>query len=98
MRGVQSNDVKIDELGDLRILRKNIVHNDGLLPASEYAKLKVMTDLVKPDAQITFTHDQMHKVFALVKQAIGKLILKYTGELPGAPNASELVGIAIQNS
>ena len=56
MRGVQSNDVKSDELG--------------------------------ADAQ----------VFGHIKQAIGKLILKYTGDLAGAPNASELAGIAIQNS
>jgi hypothetical protein len=97
VRGVKSDDVKLDELGDLRILRKNIVHNGGLLPAPEYAKLKVMKDLVQPDAQITFTHHQMHKVFIHVKQAIGKLIFKYTGELPGAPKASEIVGIAIQN-
>ncbi len=97
VRGVKSEDVKLDELGDLRILRKNIVHNGGLLPASAHAKLKVLKDLVKPDAQITFTHDQMHKVFVHIKQAIGALILKYTGNLPGAPNASELVSIAIQN-
>jgi hypothetical protein len=97
VRGVKSDDVKLDELGDLRILRKNIVHNGGLLPASEYAKLKVMKNLVKPDAPITFSHDQMHKVFVHVKQAIGTLILKYTGGLPGAPIASELAGIAIQN-
>lgn len=97
IRGVESRDVKLDELGDLRILRHNILHNKGLLPASEYAKLKVMKDIVKPDAQITFTHDQMHKVFIHVKQAIATLILKYTGDLPGAPKASELVGVAIQN-
>jgi hypothetical protein len=97
VRGVKSHDVKLDELGDLRILRKNIVHNGGLLPVSEYAKLKVMKDIVKPDAQITFTHHQMHKVFIHVKQAIGTLILRYTGGLPGAPKASELTGIAIQN-
>lgn len=97
VRGVKSDDVKLDELGDLRILRKNIVHNRGLLPTSEYAKLKVMKDIVKPDTQIVFTHNQMHRVFLHIKQAIGTLILKSTGDLPGAPKASELVGIAIQN-
>jgi hypothetical protein len=39
----------------------------------------------------------MHKVFVHVKQAIAKLILEYTGDLPGAPKASEIMGIAIQN-
>jgi hypothetical protein len=97
VRGVKSDDVKLDELGDLRILRKNIVHNGGVLPPSEYAKLKVMQPLVQPDQPITLTHDQMHRVFVHVKQAIAKLILGYTGDLPGAPKASEIVGIAIQN-
>lgn len=97
VRGVKSSDVKLDELGDLRILRHSIIHNGGVLPASEHTKLKVMKDLVKPDARVTLTHDQMHKVFVHVKQAIAKLILEYTGKLPGAPNASEIVGIAIQN-
>jgi hypothetical protein len=97
VRGVKSSDVKLDELGDLRILRHNIVHNSGILPASEHARLKVMKDLVTPDVPIAFTHDQMHKVFIHTKQAIGKLILTYTGNLPGAPNASDLVGVAIQN-
>jgi len=98
VRGVKSSDVKLDEFGDLRILRHSIIHNSGILPAAEYAKLKVMQELVKPDAPITFTHDQMHKVFIHTEQAIGRLILKYTGSLPGAPDASELVSIAIQNA
>jgi hypothetical protein len=46
IRGVKSTDVKLDELGDLRILRHNILHNKGLLPTSEFAKLKVMKDVV----------------------------------------------------
>ena len=97
VRGVEPNDVKLDELGDLRILRRHIVHNKGLLPAAEHAKLKVMQDLVKPDIKITLTQAQMHKLFVHLKQAIAKLILQYTGHLPGAPDASEIVGIAIQN-
>jgi len=32
--------IKIDELGDLRTLRRHIAHRKGLLPASEHAKLK----------------------------------------------------------
>lgn len=56
VRGVKSDEVKLDELGDLRVLRKNIVHNGGVLPSPEYAKLKVMQPLVQPDRPITLTH------------------------------------------
>lgn len=97
VRGVKPGDVMIDELGDLRILRISIVHNDGHLSAAQHAKLKVMGSLCRPNERIAFTHNQMHKVLIHVKQGIGKLILAYTGDLPGAPKASELAGIAIQN-
>lgn len=98
VRGVKSNDVKIHALGDLRILRKNIIHNSGVLPNNEYAKLTVMNDICTPNVKMTFTHDQMHKVFVYVKQAIGELILEYAGHLPGAPDPAQIVDIAISNS
>ena len=85
-------------LGDLRILRKCIVHEAGNLSEQEHAKLKVMGDLCKANEVIGFTHDQMHKVFVHVKQAIGRLILEYTAQLPGAPEATDLVSVAIQHS
>jgi hypothetical protein len=97
IRGVEPNEVKLDALGDLRTLRKSIIHNGGHLPATEYAKLKVLKDVCQPDAAIAPTHDQMHKIFVSVKNAIGRLILHYTGDLPGAPKPEEIVSIAIQN-
>jgi hypothetical protein len=98
VRGVNANEVRIDALGDLRLLRKNIIHNGGVISASDHAKLKVMAELCKPNAAITPTHDQMHRLFVLIKQAIGALILEYSGHLPGAPSANEIVDIAIQNA
>jgi len=97
VRGVKPNDVMLDELGDLRILRKSIIHDGGTISAAEYSKLKIMTSLCRPNEKIVLTHDQMHQVFVFVKQAIGRLVLQYTGHLTGAPDANEIVGVAIQN-
>jgi hypothetical protein len=97
IRGVVPNDVRLDAFGDLRILRKNIMHNSGVLTATDHAKLKLMADLCRPDSVIAPTHDQMHRIFVLIKQAIGALILEYTGRLPGAPDPAEIVSVAIQN-
>jgi hypothetical protein len=97
VRSVTPNEVMLDELGDLRILRKSIIHNGGTMSAAEYSKLKIMRSLCRPNEKIVLTHDQMHQVFILVKQAIGRLVLEYTGHLPGAPDANEITGIAIQN-
>ena len=95
IRGVGTDDVKLDALGDLRLLRKSIIHNGGVISATDHAKLKVMAALCAPDATLSFTHDHMHKVFVHVKQAIAALILEYTGHLPCAPQASEIIDIGI---
>lgn len=97
VRGVKTQDVKVDALGDLRVIRHAIVHNKGVLTAAEHAKLRKAAALFKPDAKVVLTHDQMHSLFVLVKQAISEIILTYTGHLPGAPTAAEIVDIAFAN-
>jgi hypothetical protein len=97
IRGIQENEVRIDAFGDLRILRQSIVHHGGVLAATEHAKLKVLNGTCKAGAPISPTHDQMHKIFVVVKNAVGALILEYTAHLPGAPKPEEIVDIAVQN-
>ena len=97
IRGVEPRAVKLDEMGDLRILRHAIIHNSGTVTTSEHAKLKVMTDLCQPDAKLTFNHDQMHTLFVHVKRSIGQLIMEHTCHLPGAPDPASIVGVAISN-
>jgi hypothetical protein len=97
IRGVQKNEVRIDAFGDLRILRQRIVHHGGVLEATEHAKLKVLNGICQADAPISPTHDQMHKIFVVVKNAIGALILRYTAHFPGAPKPEDIVSIAVQN-
>lgn len=98
VRGGNSNDIQVDALGDLRILRKAIVHGKGIVSTQEHAKLKKMGHFIEPGAKLALTHDQMHSVFVLIKNAIGEIVLCYTGSLPGAPSPEEIVGIAIQNA
>jgi len=98
VRGVKPNDILLDALGDLRILRKAIVHAKGIVTAQEYAKLKKMSELVIPDEKLELSHDQMHKLFVLIKNAIGEIMLQYTGDLPGAPSPDDIVDVAIQNA
>jgi hypothetical protein len=59
--------------------------------------MKKMSGLFSANAQINPDHDEMYKIFVLVKQAVAELILHHTGDLPGAPKASELTDIAIQD-
>ena len=97
VRGVSTSDVLVDAFGDLRLIRHGILHNKGMLPSKEHGKLKKMKEIFSAGAEISLTHDKMHKLFITLKQGVAELILVYTGNLPGAPNASDIVGIAIQN-
>lgn len=97
IRGVEPNAIKIDELGDLRILRKAIIHNGAIVTATEHAKLKVMTDICKPDTKLAFSHDEMHTLFVHVKRSIARIINQHFGHLPGAPDVDSIVGVAISN-
>jgi hypothetical protein len=94
---VQKNEVRIDAFGDLRILRQSIVHRGGVLEATDHAKLQVLDGVCQPGTSISPTHDQMHKIFVAIKNAIGALILDYTAHLPGAPKSEDIVSIAVQN-
>jgi hypothetical protein len=98
IRSIEPNSILLDEMGDLRILRRAIIHNGGHLTTSAYEKLKVMRDMSRPNASLAFSHDQMHSLFVFVKQAIARLILQHTGHLPGAPAAESITSIAISNA
>lgn len=98
VRGVKSGDVMVDALGDLRILRKAIIHNKGIVSAKEHAKLKLMSALAKPDKKLKLAPKDMHQIFVFIKQAIGQLITHYVSNLPGTPDITNLKDIAIQNA
>lgn len=95
-KNIDPNDIKVDALGDLRLLRHAIIHNKGVVSAATFAKLKVVKDLFAPEVEIVVSHDQMHKLFIALKQGVAALILEHTGQRPGAPQASEIVDLAIQ--
>jgi len=98
VRGVKPDEIRVDALGDLRIIRNRIIHNKGVLSSGDHAKLKKLASELRSDETISFSHDGMHKVFVAVKQAIAEIILTYTAYLPGAPDPSQIVDIAIQNT
>jgi len=44
IRGVQPNAVQLDAMGDLRIIRKAIIHNSGVVSAAEHDPSRSRTD------------------------------------------------------
>ena len=95
-KNIDPNEIKVDALGDLRLLRHAIIHNKGVFSRSAQAKLKVMKDLFAPDAEIVVSHDDMHSLFSALKQGVAVLILDHTGPKPGTPDVTQIVDVAIQ--
>lgn len=96
-RKLPAGQVRVDVMGDLRLIRNSIIHNKGVVALSDHGRLKQMAQLVRPDKKISITYDQMHQVFVLVKKAIAEIILAHTSHLPGAPDPSKVAEVAIMN-
>jgi hypothetical protein len=90
------NGIRVDAMGDLRLLRGAIIHNKGKLSSTYHQKMKVMRELFTPDADIKISHETMHQIFVRAKQGIGNLILEHVGKRPGAPEIGEIREVAIQ--
>ncbi|MGA9796309.1 MAG: hypothetical protein WBQ17_12335 [Rhizomicrobium sp.] len=94
---VETNSITSDVMGDLRTLRKAIIHNKGILATSEYKKLRVFGDRFKAGAEISLPNETIHFIFAMIKRDIARLTLTLTGADKTAPfDISEIKEIAIQ--
>jgi hypothetical protein len=90
------NGIRVDAMGDLRLLRHAIIHNKGKLETAAHGRLKIMKDLFEPNSEIHVSHDVMHQIFVRSKQGIGDLIIEHIGRRPGAPDVSDIKDVAIR--
>lgn len=97
-RQVPPESILIDAFGDLRLLRNAIAHDAGIITPATHKRLKLMGDLCPSGRKLSLAHDHVHLLFVHLKRAIAGLLLTFTKELPGAPDISEITGIAIQGS
>jgi hypothetical protein len=90
------NDIRVDSLGDLRLLRRAIIHNKGILSTKSHEKMKVMQDMFTPNAEISIPRDNMHRLFVGIKQGIGQRIVDHIGARPGAPDVGQIKDVSIK--
>lgn len=89
------NEINSDIMGDLRLIRHAIIHNDGSLTAAAHGKLKLISSLVMP-GKLNLSNDVMHAIFAQVKAGTAKLLCDHLG-LPCPDSGPEAIKeIAIQ--
>lgn len=94
-RGVIPSAVRVDALGDLRILRNVILHGKGIIRADDQAKLKKVRPLFQIDAPIALPCETMQAIFEAVKQDCAKLLLDWLGVTDTPIDLSRIRDLAI---
>jgi len=76
------NELKIPILGDLRLLRHEIIHHKGQLSPDERGRLEVLANLL-PGEMVDLPKPAMSQVVSELKAAMDSLVTTWTGEDPG---------------
>ena len=83
-------------MGDLRILRHAILHAKSILRLEEHRRLKVVSSMFPEDGSITFSYENMHRLFVLIKQDYARLLFEWLGVKDAPVSPEQLVDVAIQ--
>ena len=97
-KGVTVDEIRCDALGDLRILRNVILHAKSIMRSDKHAELRKLSDLFTVDQPIHLSYESMQKIFVVVKQDCGRLLLEWLGVKDAPIQPEEVVDIAIQKS
>jgi hypothetical protein len=95
-KGVDKDAIKLDIMGDLRILRHSILHAKGILRLDKHKSLKLLGSTFDPDKLLVISNERMHKIFVLAKQGAARLMLDHIGPTRNSPNPDKILSIAIQ--
>lgn len=77
-KGVAVNELVLDIMGDLRLIRHAILHNDGALSVASHSKMKRLAALI-PAGQLNLSNAVMHVIFAQVKAGFAELMCRQLG-------------------
>lgn len=93
--GCHKNEVRLPVLGDLRLIRHTILHDQGILSQQNHKRLEVLNEFFRPSVEVIITHDKMHNIFRLIDKGIAKLTLEVL-EVPPPPGGwKDLTKVAI---
>jgi hypothetical protein len=96
-KNLSTNEITLDIMGDLRLLRHAILHNDGHLTETAHGKLKIIGFVVR-SGKLNLSNQVMHAIFAKVKAGTAELLCNHLG-LPNPTSGPEAIKeIAIQHN
>ena len=78
-RGVETNKIESNVMGDLTIVRNAILHSKAVIKSKEYKRLKSLSDILEEEQEIFVPYENMHKVFYKIKQDLAGLLFDWLG-------------------
>ena len=95
-KGVESQEIKSDIMGDLRILRNVILHSKGIIHPEKHRGLKKLGDMFVVDQPIHVSYEGMHRIFVLIKQDCARMLFEWLGIKDAPIQPEEMIDLAIQ--
>jgi len=97
-KGVGVNDISLDIMGDLRIIRSAILHAKAVICQKEHKRLKKLQAMFPSEKTIQISYEDMHQIAILIKQGLASLLFDWLGIKDAPINPNEIVGLAIQKT
>ena len=95
-KSVDLQEIKSDIMGDLRLLRHDILHNKGILRPKYHKRLKKLGDMFIADKPVHISYESMHRIFVLIKQDCARMLLEWLNVKDAPIQPEDVVDIAIQ--
>ena len=96
LKKVESREIKSNIMGDLRLLRHDILHNKGILSPKYHKRLKKLGDMFVADQPVHISYESMHRIFVLIKQDCARMLFEWLDVKDVPTHPDDIVDIAIQ--
>jgi hypothetical protein len=95
-RGVGTDEIRSNVMGDLTIVRNAILHSKGIIKSKEHKRLKSLSEIFEEEREVLVPYESMHKVFIMIKQDLGRLLFDWLGIKEPLVRPDEIRDLAIQ--
>jgi hypothetical protein len=62
-RGVETNEIRSNVMGDLTIVRNAILHSKAVIKSKEYKRMRSLSEIFEKEQEIFVPYENMHKVW-----------------------------------
>lgn len=92
---VANKQIRSDIMGDIRLLRNDILHNKSVMSEESHRRLTTIAELFVPGQPIVFYHSTMNEIFKKINRGVAYMLRDCIGmQLP--PDADKIISLAIR--